>query len=103
MVRYVWKWIINCLRLPRIPRSVSASTSGFSRTPTTPTGRRSSRREPHRCPRGELSVFTGSHTKRSCESVNEEIKELVFVDFTVCLLAFVVYTSASRPLNLQPL
>jgi hypothetical protein len=28
---------------------------------------------------------------------------LVFVDFTVCLLVLFGHTSASRPLNLQPL
>jgi hypothetical protein len=53
--------------------------------------------------RFEVSVVTETHAKRTCKSVNEEIKELVFVNFTVCWLIFVGHTSASRPLNLQPL
>ena len=44
----------------------------------------------------EVSVVTETYAKRTIESVNEEIKELVFVDFTVCLLVILDHISASR-------
>jgi hypothetical protein len=37
------------------------------------------------------------------ECVDEKIKELVLVDFTVCLLVLLGHSSASGPFNLQAL
>jgi hypothetical protein len=44
----------------------------------------------------EVSVFSESYAEGTSESVYEEIKKLVFVDFIVCLLVLFRYISASR-------
>jgi hypothetical protein len=46
----------------------------------------------------KVSVFAETYTECTSESVDEKIKELVFVEFTVCLFVF-GHTSTSRPLN----
>lgn len=47
----------------------------------------------------EISVLAEIHTECTGERVDKKVKELVFVDFTVCLLFLLGHTSASRPLN----
>ena len=47
----------------------------------------------------DFSVLTEIKRERSGENVDEKVKDLVFVDFTVCLLWVFRHNSASRLLN----
>ncbi len=46
----------------------------------------------------DFSISAKTEVNFLVKRVDEEVKELVFVDFTVCLRGF-GHTSASRPLN----
>jgi len=47
----------------------------------------------------DISVLGETHAKCAGERIDEKIKELVLVNFTVCLLGLFGHSSASRPLN----
>ena len=47
----------------------------------------------------DISVFAKTHAECTGERVDEKVKELVLVDFTVCLLVVLGHTSANRLLN----
>ncbi|RQG94268.1 hypothetical protein EA472_22355 [Natrarchaeobius oligotrophus] len=47
----------------------------------------------------DLGVFTDLKREYAGENVDEKVKELLFLDFTVCLLWVLKYDSASRLLS----
>ena len=51
----------------------------------------------------DIGVLAEAQPKRTSERVDKKVKELVFVDFTVCLLVLLEHSSASRHLNLRAL